>query len=214
MRHRIQVIWAFALTPCLVGCAERVDYFEPTARAGTLSSPVRCDAVYHGVNFDADLPDQRRFFLVSVNALSGPRAQVSIFKYYHEKRYDYWGIGHADEAMKAAELERAPFEAWAHDRTIPFAFSSNRIEVSWGNGGHLSYVMPGLVARGDQFESTGNMRSTIGGLSFDFQLELNGFSGDWFVVSVPAVTIDGTTVTPVPVRFTHKVKTVITAINC
>jgi hypothetical protein len=195
-RHLLAVVAAALL---FGGCTPDITYFQPSATSGGLG---QCDAVNHGIDFRAYLPDKRRYVFVSVIALSGTRPSVAIVV---DKNYD------GDRHIKSL-ADKKQLADWWIDRSRPFLFSTDRIDVTWEDGGRTSQIIPGLVARSGHFEGTGN--DNVNSYAFYIEVPLPGFDADEFDVAVPAVSFDGVTVTPPLVHFTRMTTTTLQPLHC
>jgi hypothetical protein len=174
---------ALATGLLLAGCAQHSVDFQ-TANSGGL-----CIASHRGVEFRTYLPDKKRYVFASVTAIQGYRPTVYVIA---DKNFD------PDPGTKTADRV---ITSWWLDRSRPFLFSADKVDVRWDDDGQASEALNGAMPHGKQFEDlpTGDPNR----YAFQLQFPLSGFSGDSFDVTLPAVTVDGTTVTPPPVHFTR-----------
>lgn len=162
----------------------------------------RCVAVMHGVEYRSYLPDTKRYIYVSVKVLSG--SQPSVFVVV-DKNYDTAG---------RVPVKNDPYNAWWIDRSHPMLFSTDRIKARWPDDGtwqtmtgwlsapdwvETTHLIPGLQQSGPSFVGTGSNDSNT--YAFQMRVEMRGFDGDEFDVTLPAVTFDGVTIAPPVVHF-------------
>lgn len=169
----------------------------PTAMAAT-----QCVPLHDGVEYRAFFPDGRRFVYVDVKVLPGVFPSVFVI---------------ADKNFEAPGVKLAannPLNQWWIDRSRPFAFTADMVRIRWEEHHTFDFVtdwfsdnspkefkqsIRGVTKIGDHFEGNGALDTNT--FAFQSRLEMNGFIGDYFEVSVPAVTFDGITVTPPIVHF-------------
>jgi hypothetical protein len=186
------------ISASLGGCGiDTVDYFQPSAPSGDLGSLERCSPVPHGVYFSAEIGNHERRITEAIFAFGSAYSSATIRLVADKGHKNFYDTSDPD---------------WTNDRTRPYMFSSNKIDVTWQNGGHQTFIIPMLTSRGDHFESLGRQGSP--GWAFEEEFALTDFTGNWFVVQLPSFSFDGATINPTPVRFERKRETVITAINC
>jgi len=186
------------ISASLGGCGiDTVDYFQPSAPSGDLGSLERCSPVTHGIYFSAEIGNRERRITEAVFASKNAYSRAMVTFVAHKGHKNFYETSDSD---------------WTNDRARPYTFSSNKIDVTWQNGGHQTLIIPMLAPRGDHFESSGKQDPR--GWAFDEKFGLPDFTGSWFVVQLPAFSFDGATINPPPVRFERKRETVVTAINC
>jgi hypothetical protein len=210
MRHTARGLLASLLVLSLGGCTTDVTYFRPSAASGTLSSTFRCMGVYNSIYFVSYLPDHERFIIASAYTLPG---NPTIFHLSVGKNYDYESHGYWTEEQHKKIVERdARLIPWLKDRTQPIAFSTDKIEISWQDGGRQTFPIPEIAAHGDHFEITASNLDQDH--DFDIDTRLTGLTGDWFEVNLPTVTYEGATIALPTIRFTQISDTVFVPLNC
>jgi hypothetical protein len=175
------------------------------ARAAT-----QCVPLHDGVEYRAFLPDGKRFVYVDVKVLPGVFPSVFVIA---DKNFEAPGI-------KLAAND--PLNQWWIDRSRPFSFSNDTVRIRWEEHHTFDFVtdwfsenplrefkqaIRGVIKTGDHFEGTGAADTNT--FAFQTRLEMNGFRGDYFEVSVPAVTFEGVTVTPPIVHFERDDKLIV-----
>ncbi len=173
-----------------------------TGALAQMQPSLRCATVTNGVEYRAYLPDGKRYVFVSVKALSGiyPSVFVMIDKSY--------------ETSGTKPLKDNPFAAWWTDRSKPMRFSSDTVKVRWPDdvGWHamtgwltgpdwveVNEPIRGLEPDGKGFKGNGSDDANT--YAFQTRVELQGYRGDAFDVTVPSVTFEGVTVAPPVVHF-------------
>jgi hypothetical protein len=162
----------------------------------------KCVPLLDGVEYRAFLPDAKRFIYVDVKVLPGAFPSVFVII---DKNY---------EAPSVKLAANSPWNSWWIDRSRPMAFSTDRVRIRWKEHHTFDFVIDwfaekspkefvqtirGLDKVGDHFEGTGATDTNT--FAFQSRIEMSGFGGDYFEVSVPAVSYEGVTVTPPIVRF-------------
>ncbi len=161
-----------------------------------------CVLLHDGVEFRTYLPDAKRFVYVDVKVLPG--VYPSVF-FIADKNYD---------AAGATLAVNDPLNRWWTDRSRPFSFTTDRVRIRWTEDHTFGFVtdwftdnppkefvqnIRGIEKVDSHFEGPGaNDTNTF---AFQLQLDMDGFTDDYFEVSVPAVTYQGATVTPPIVHF-------------
>jgi hypothetical protein len=171
-----------------------------TVAAG--ANATRCVALHDGVEYRAYLPDGKRFVYVDVKVLSGVFPSVFVIV---DKNFDAPGT-------KLAAND--PLNQWWIDRSKPMTFAADSVRVRWEEHHTFDFVTDWFSENPPRefkqafrgLEKTGNVWLGEGSgdtntFSFQNRLEMSGFRGDYFEVSVPAVTYDGVTVTPPIIKF-------------
>jgi hypothetical protein len=198
MHEPLSRISAVALISAFLGgCGiDTFDYFQPSAPSGDIGSLERCSPVPHGVYFSTEIGKHERKITEAIFALRSTYGPATI-KFVAGKRHkNIYDTSDPD---------------WTNDRTRPYTFSSNTIDVTWQNGGHQTFIIPMLTSREHHFESPGKQDPR--GWPFEEEFGLT-HTGTWFVVQLPAIGFDGAKINPPPVRFEWKREAAITAINC
>lgn len=193
-----RLVAALVAAVAIGGCARPVNYFQATAPSTGIGT--QCEAANGSLRFAADYPDHKRYLFMQVTALPGvpPTLIVVIDKNYH--------IGLEKQAD-------AKLNAWWIDRRVPFMFSADNISVGWDDGENgTRYTIKGLDPSGKTFE--GRPSSNVNDYAFVIEFPLTEFSGDTFDVTLPAVTFEGITVAPPPVRFSRSERTILTPPDC
>lgn len=169
-----------AVSALVAGCAQNLADFQPAATGG------QCIASDHGVEFRAYLPDHKRYVFVSVIAVAGLTPSLYVI---------------ADKNFRGDQADKAETSWWL-DRSQPFGFSADKVDVTWEDDGHLSQALHSVAASDGRF--LGQPITDPNRNAFQTEFRLTGFSGDSFDVKLPAVTFDGVTVSPPPVHFTRQ----------
>jgi hypothetical protein len=172
------------------------------ARAQSPPPTLRCEAVVSGIEYRAFLPDQKRYIYVAVKVLPGFHPSVFVMI---DKNYDA-------KISKVASAD--PLNVWWLDRSKPMFFSTDKVKVRWTDRSAWSAVtswmvtpnstdavqaIRGIDPDGARFSGLGSTDSNS--YAFQTRIELPGFSGDSFEVTVPSVSFDGVTLTPPVVKF-------------
>lgn len=162
----------------------------------------QCVPLHDGVEYRAFLPDLQRFVYVDIKVLPGVYPSIFVI---------------ADKNFVAPRGKLAvsdPLNQWWIDRSRPMTFSADKVRIRWkeshtfdfvtdlfsdNSPKELSQVIRGLDKIGDHYE--GNGATDTNSFAFQSRIEMSGFTGDLFEVSVPAVTFDGATVTPPIIKF-------------
>lgn len=172
-----------------------------------LADATRCEALHDGVEYRAFLPDQNRYVYVDVKIQPGVFPSVFVIA---DKNYLSGGPNDATNA-------------WWLDRTRPMLFSSDSVKISWERQGGLNLVggwfgdadpnaveqpIRGLTKGAAGYTGTGSHDTNS--FAFQTRLEMPGFTGDEFNIILPAVKLDGVTVTPPVVHVLRDGKTITT----
>ncbi len=162
--------------------------------AAALADATRCEALPDGVEYRAFLPDQNRYVYVDIKIQPGvfPSLFVIVDKNY------LTGAGAKD-----------PANLWWLDRARPMLFSSDKVKISWERESGIYAVagwfvdpdpnaveqtIRGLTKAPGGFSGTGS--GDTNSFAFQTRLEMPGFTGDAFDVTLPSVSLDGATVSP------------------
>jgi hypothetical protein len=177
---------------------------------GQALAETKCVPLHDGVEYRAYLGDAKRFVYVDVKVLPGVFPSVFVIV---DKNFDTQG---------AKIAANDPLNQWWIDRTQPMTFSTDTVRVRWQESHTFDFVTdwfssrpPGEIAQAIRgLEKTGNAWQGSGAgdtntFTFQTRIELSGFSGDYFEVSVPAITFDGATVTPPIVKFERVDKDIV-----
>ncbi len=173
-----------------------------------LADPTRCEPLHDGIEYRAFLPDQNRYVYVDVKIQPGVFPSVFVIA---DKNY-VSGNGANDAA-----------NIWWLDRTRPMLFSTDTVTIRWQREGGL-YAVSGWFGDPDPNEVEQPIRGLTKGASgftgtgshdtnsfaFQTRLEMPGFTGDTFDVTLPSVRLDGTTVTPPVVHVLRDGNAIIT----
>ena len=179
MRHWPSFL-ATALFALVGGCAQNLADFQPSAAGG------QCIASDHGVEFRTYFPDHKRYVFISVIAVSGLTPSLYVI---------------ADKNFRGDQAGKAETSWWL-DRSQPFGFSTDKVDVSWEDEGHLSQALHSVAASDGRF--LGQPITDPNRYAFQTEFRLSGFSGDSFDVKLPSVSFDGVTVSPPPVHFVRQ----------
>jgi hypothetical protein len=190
------------------GCTKDITYFRPSAPSGRIGGIGTCDTVNRGIQFTAEPDGDFRVVYIAtfVSADSPPNLIVMIGRQARPSGGGYW----TQSQKRAIEELQARGEAWLNDRSRPYIFSSNEIELSW-KGGERSFPIPDLIRVGDHFVGTEGKR---GEWPFYLKPALEGFSGNSFDLVLPSITYDNMTVKTAPVHFVRTNETVLQPLNC
>lgn len=166
------------------------------------AAETRCVPLHDGVEYRGYLPDGKRFVYVAVKVLPGVFPSVFVIV---DKSYD-------PPAGKMAAND--PLNQWWIDRSKPMTFAGDTVRIRWEEHHTFDFVTDwfsdaparefkqafrGLEKVGTIWQGEGSTDTNT--FTFQNRLEMNGFRGDYFEVSVPAVTFEGTTVTPPITKF-------------
>jgi len=175
---------------------------SPLIVCGQAMAETKCIPLHDGVEYRAYLGDTKRFVYVDVKVLPGVFPSVFVIV---DKNFDPQG---------AKIAANDPLNQWWIDRTRPMTFSTDTVRVRWQDSHTFDFAIDWLFSRppGDRaqafrgLEKAGSSWQGTGAgdtntFAFQTRLEMTGFSGDYFEVSVPTVTMDGATVTPPIVKF-------------
>jgi hypothetical protein len=157
-----------------------------------LADGTRCEPLTDGVEYRAFLADQNRYVYVDVKVQQGVVPSIFVI---------------ADKNYLSANGPAT--NTWWLDRTRPMLFSNDKVKVSWepesriyavgswfGDAEPSEIVQPirGLTKGPSGFSGTGSHDTNS--FAFQTRLEMPDFGGDAFDVTLPAITLDGATVTP------------------
>ena len=165
----------------------------------------RCEALSDGVEYRAFLADENRYVYVDVKIQPGTFPSIFVIA---DKNY-LASAGPHDAANK-----------WWLDRSRPMLFSVDKVKVSWERAGGISAVS-GWFVEPDPTEIVqpirglkkvpggyaGNGSHDTNSFAFQTRLEMPGFTGDAFDVTLPSVSYDGATVAPPVVHVLRDGKT-------
>lgn len=162
--------------------------------AAALADATNCEPLHDGIEYRAFLPDQNRYVYLDVKIQPGVFPSVFVI---------------ADKNYLSGDRANDPANKWWLDRTRPMLFSSDKITVSWERRGGIYAVggwfgdpdpntieqpIRGLTKGPGGFSGTGSRDTNS--FAFQTRLEMPGFTGDAFDITLPSVKLDGTTVTP------------------
>jgi len=179
-------------------------FFSTAARADA----TRCEVLGDGVEYRAFLADENRYVYVDVKIQPGTFPSIFVIA---DKNY-LVSAGTNDAANK-----------WWLDRARPLLFSVDRVKVSWERASGI-YAVGGWFGEPDPNEIVqpirglkkvpggyaGNGSHDTNSFAFQTRLEMPGFTGDEFDVTLPSVSYDGVTVTPPVVHVVRDGRTVST----
>jgi len=172
-----------------------------------LADATRCEPLHDGIEYRAFLADQNRYVYLDVKIQPGVFPSVFVIA---DK--NYLSGGPSDSA-----------NSWWLDRTKPMLFSNDKVKVSWEREGGLNLVggwfgepdpnaveqpIRGLTKGPSGFAGTGSHDTNS--FAFQTRLEMPGFTGDAFDITLPSVAIDGVTVSPPVVHVLRDGKAITT----
>lgn len=181
------------------------------AAGAWLAAPVVADCVPlpDGIELRSFLPDRNRYLYADIKPLSGVvPAVVVIF----DKNY----------LSPSPEADR-----WWLDRTRLFSFSDDKIRLRWSKTGTWT-DMTSWIATPDQRaqeQTLGGLTKTMAGFAgtgthdtnrfaFQARIEADGFDGDRFEISLPALRYDGVSLSPPVVEAVRGADTDQMTIRC
>ena len=198
----LRTLAASLLLVMLLACVPaETTYFKASAPGGELGQLRReCSTRENFISFSHP---ERSTVRVSLGAVGAderhPNAPLSLLLLVAKNGDDTGGLGFASSSLeeRRRRLDR-------YKEPVEVTATSDTAVVVWEKGGRQVVKLKWLP----------DNRFIVSDHFFQQAITIDGFSGDWLEVRLPAISFEGVVLELPPVRFTQVHEVVFSAINC